>query len=105
MSATIQVWPGERQRADVASELLEAISASTEAEADVVFDCEMSEEGGRFYQDINRYVMVVLPHNYTLAEEDKIWWLTLAEISELKRDSGVFTNEFRSMLSLLIEYL
>ena len=105
LSATCQVLPGESQSVDIVSELCARCAASDEGEARVVFDSRMSEEGGRFYQDVNRYVILMLPDGIEVPDEANFCWLSLAEISVLKRESGVFTNEFRSILSLLLAYL
>lgn len=105
LSVTLQIFPGERQREGVIEELCARVEASAAERAQVVFDCQLSEEGGRFSQEINRYVVMVLPEGCSAPDEENLSWLSLAEISDLKRESGVFTNEFRSILSLLLAYL
>jgi oxidase EvaA len=105
LSVTLQVFPGERQRDGVVEELCAQVEAFAGKRAQVVFDCQLSEEGGRFFQEINRYVVMVLPEGCSAPDEENLSWLSLAAISALKRESGVFTNEFRSILSLLLAYL
>ncbi len=105
LSATGQVLPGEPQSVDMVNELCARCAASEHGEAQIIFDCRTTEEGGRFFQDLNRYVIVLVPDRIQLPDEANICWLTLAEINVLKRESGNFTNEFRSILSLLLVYL
>jgi oxidase EvaA len=67
--------------------------------------CRQSEEGGRFYQDENDYEVVVIDAGVELPDSDGYRWLTLAEVRELMRHSGVFSMEFRGVLALLLAYL
>ncbi|KMM17098.1 hypothetical protein SYNGFB01_06275 [Synechococcus sp. GFB01] len=70
-----------------------------------MFDCMMPKEGGRFFRDINRYRVVIAPEDAMTNEDPLSIWLTLAEITALKSIPGVFTNEFRSLLSLFVRFL
>jgi len=105
LSVTLQVYPGETQGRDVVGELCARCEAFGAADAQVVYDCRLSEEGGRFFREVNRYVVLVVPDGFSAPDEESLCWLSLAEISDLKRESGVFTNEFRSILSLFLSYL
>lgn len=105
LSATVQVFPGESRSQDKLATLLDSCRQADSQHEPVLFDCLMSEEGGRFYQDINRYVILQMPDNLPAWEDDDVRWLTLAEINAVKGRQGVFTNEFRSVLSLLLRYL
>lgn len=104
LSSSHQLFPGSDEQPDP---LEDAVSRWTahRGRSPVVFDCVMSEEGGRFYHDLNQYRLIVAPPDHPFEGEPDTIWLTLAEITALKHVPGTFTNEFRSMLSLLLHYV
>ena len=104
LSSTFQIFPGHTNSDDSWYSIFED-SQWVHDQASVVFDCMMSEEGGRFFRDINRYRVVMAPEDATANEDPLAIWLTLAEITALKSIPGVFTNEFRSLLSLFLRFL
>jgi len=70
---------------------------------EILAESLQSDEGGRFFQDINRYRIIDAGEVYKV---DEGWhWLTLAEIKELISKGSYFTNESRSVLSLLLWWL
>ena len=69
----------------------------------ILIESLQSDEGGRFFQDTNRYRVIDVGDAY---EIDEGWyWLTLAEIKTLINKGSYFTNESRSALSLLLQWL
>ena len=69
----------------------------------VVTECCQSEEGGRFYQDSNRYRIVDIGD---ACDVDRMaCWLTLGDIRRLLDEPGWLTNEARSALSLLLPWM
>lgn len=70
-----------------------------------LIDCRMSEEGGRFFHEWNRYLLSLIPEVAEPQVPDQCEWLSLGEINAVKSIPGVFTNEFRSALSLLLHWL
>jgi oxidase EvaA len=99
ISLPFQQFPGERN--STAQRHLDICMASS----DILVDCLQSEEGGRFFHERNRYLLLRLNAELDLDRPEEYEWLTLAEINELKTGKGVFTNEFRSALTLLMKYL
>jgi oxidase EvaA len=68
---------------------------------DVLLTCRQSDEGGRFFQDEQRYSLVrVDPESVADAV-----WLSLSEIQHLIVLDGWFTNEARSAISLVLSRL
>jgi len=62
-----------------------------------------SEEGGRFYRDVNEYRIIDVGEACAPAPGSQ--WLTLAQIDALLGEGGWFTNEARCALSLLLAWL
>ena len=62
---------------------------------------KQSDEGGRFYRCVSTYCIL---DTGQVSGEDEYLWLTLSEIHSLL-PLGVFNNESRSALSLLLCYL
>jgi oxidase EvaA len=62
-----------------------------------------SDEGGRFYRSISRYRIVELDESVDLGVEPYGYlWLNLGQIYRLLPIQGIFTNEARSALSMLL---
>lgn len=72
-------------------------------------ECWQSEEGGRFYQDKNLFRIVdtgkALAQTTGDESGEKFYWLTLKDIRSLLNEEGWFTNEARSVLSLLLAWM
>ncbi|MBI4319791.1 MAG: NDP-hexose 2,3-dehydratase family protein [Chloroflexi bacterium] len=66
-------------------------------------ECRQSEEGGRFFQDVNHYR--ILDVDQALEVPFGWYWLTLAQIRTLLDGGGWLTNEARSALALLLHWL
>ncbi|MFC1542967.1 NDP-hexose 2,3-dehydratase family protein [Candidatus Neomarinimicrobiota bacterium] len=78
------------------------------SESDTVehLSCTQSDEGGRFYQNIANYRIVEVAEDIEVpVQGNTACWMTLGQIATLLRTAGVFTNEARSVLSLLLGYL
>jgi oxidase EvaA len=59
-----------------------------------------SEEGGRFFKDINKYSLIDIGNIDTVQSDEA--WLNLRQIQILSRRSGIFTSEARSNISLIL---
>lgn len=93
--------PGLSAVAELAPTRMTPLSTQTRAAEDVAevrLQVRQSDEGGRFYQDTACYR--ILDVGETRLDEASIW-LTLAEIKVLL-PLGLFNNETRSALSLLL---
>lgn len=64
--------------------------------------CHQSEEGGRFLQDTNVFEIIDVGDVYDVSEG---YWLNLYQIKKLLNEPGWFTNEARSAISLLLNWL
>jgi oxidase EvaA len=60
-----------------------------------------SDEGSRFFHDVARYSLIDVGSAF---EDDNLLWLTLSEMQHLL-PSGRFTNEARSVISLILRFI
>lgn len=65
---------------------------------------KQSDEGGRFFQDVSEYALLE-DQECSLAPADDQIWLSLGEVQELIQQDGIFTNEARSALSLVLKWI
>lgn len=77
---------------------------SRKIEEEIIISSKQSEEGGRFYQNINNYKIVKVNSNKN-KDSSSLIWLTVSEIENLLKLDGIFTNEARSAISLILSYL
>ncbi|SBO44004.1 NDP-hexose 2,3-dehydratase family protein [Cyanobium sp. NIES-981] len=86
---------------DAEERLLEAIHRR----ATPVLSNLHSDEGGRFYRSVARYSIALLDPADELPVSPSLSWMTLAQIARLVKRQGVFSNEARSLISMLLAYL
>ena len=72
-------------------------------EGKTIIKTRQSEEGGRFFQDINNYRIIDIGEADGKLESS--YWLTLHDTQELLLKGNWFTNEARSVLSLILKWL
>jgi oxidase EvaA len=96
-------WQSDDEAADpgVASRFEAAIGRGQERHAAL-----QSDEGGRFFRSICRYRIVELPEEEVLeVAATHYMWASLGQIYRLSRLKGIFSNEARSVLSMLLAQL
>lgn len=105
LSASITILPGERGRTEdwVEQTLVELIAQENRIE--IMHKCRQSEEGGRFFQDMNDYEIVMLDASVKLPESNDYRWITLSQIRRMIKIPGIFSIEFRGVFVLLIARL
>lgn len=67
----------------------------------VLFDTKQSEEGGRFYHEQNRNVIMLLDEGVRLASQENFLWLTLGQIKEFLRFNNYLNIQVRSLIAAL----
>ena len=65
--------------------------------------CWQSDEGGRFYKDKSKYSLVDIGKIEDFNKE--YLWLNLKQVQELSLQEGVFSNEARSAISLILSMI
>jgi oxidase EvaA len=105
LSATIVVPPGREDSSlsPACSRLLDV--AGSDPGSTLIASCMQSEEGGRFYQDENRYEIVMLDAATLVPPSDEHQWMTLSQVMALKSVPGVLAIELRCVLVLLLKFL
>ena len=68
----------------------------------VVMACRQSDEGGRFFRDVTLYR--IIDRGDGSPDPNKLW-LSLSEVRALLDRGGYFTNEARTLISLLMRHL
>ncbi|MBF6063299.1 NDP-hexose 2,3-dehydratase family protein [Nocardia terpenica] len=69
--------------------------------AQIRYDVVHSEEGGRFYQAQNRYLVVEACDDFPIAAPDDFIWMTVRQIVDLNQHGNYFNVEARSLLAAL----
>jgi dTDP-4-dehydro-6-deoxy-alpha-D-glucopyranose 2,3-dehydratase len=65
----------------------------------VLFDAMQSEEGGRFYQEQNRYIVVETDDDLTLDKHAPFIWMTLGQAKLFIKFNNYFNVEARSLIA------
>lgn len=68
----------------------------------VRYDALLSEEGGRFYHDQNRYMIVELDESQVVDPPSNFAWMTLGQLQEFVRFKNQVNIEARSLLAYLV---
>ena len=69
--------------------------------AEIISDTMQSEEGGRFYRESNRNILLMANESWPILQEDKYIWMTLSQIKQFIKFSNFLNVEARSVLSVL----
>jgi oxidase EvaA len=67
----------------------------------IVFDTLQSEEGGRFYKEQNRNLIVEADENFPLNVPERYTWMTLRQIYKFLRFNNYLNIQARSLISAL----
>lgn len=68
----------------------------------VIFDNYLSEEGGRFFHDVNRNLMILVNDDFSEQLPDRYIWLTLNQVNSLIKFNNYFNIQARSLISTLL---
>jgi len=67
----------------------------------IIFDTRQSEEGGRFYREQNRNLLVEVRDDFPVEIPDNFMWLTLGQIKEFLRFNNYLNIQARSLIAAL----
>jgi len=65
------------------------------------FDSHLSEEGGRFFQYQNRYIIVEVEETTEIPQSNNFIWMSFQQILTLLQSSGVINIHTRSLIACL----
>lgn len=68
----------------------------------MIVDSKQSEEGGRFYHEQNRNVILLLDEDAVLDVPENFLWMTLGQIKEFLRFNNYLNIQVRSLISALL---
>jgi oxidase EvaA len=68
---------------------------------EIRYDVMLSEEGGRFYKNQNRHLIIQVSDNYPIEETERYCWMTLSQIMRYMEFNNLINIEARSLISLL----
>ena len=67
----------------------------------IIFDTLQSEEGGRFYKEQNRNIMIEADRDFPLEVPERFTWMTLRQIYQFLRFNNYLNIQARSLISAL----
>ena len=67
----------------------------------IIFDTLQSEEGGRFYKEQNRNLIVEVGEDFPLEVPERYTWMTLRQIYKFLRFNNYLNIQARSLISAL----
>lgn len=67
----------------------------------IVFDTLQSEEGGRFYREQNRNLLVEADESFPLELPERYTWMTLGQIYDFLKFNNYLNIQARSLISML----
>jgi oxidase EvaA len=100
----LQEFPGEAS-IDPAIESLTAMLEAALGRSELLLGAQQSDEGGRFFHSIATYGIHLLPEDAAIELGEHLAWMTLAQIEALIPRRGFFSNEARSLISMLLTYV
>lgn len=100
MAPTVQCLTGRYQGADAVQPpfLNYVLNASG---GQIVFDTKQSEEGGRFYHEQNRNLVVEAGDDFSYQVPENFCWLTLGQLKEFLRFNNYLNIQARSLIAAL----
>jgi len=75
-----------------------------ESRANIVFDVMLSEEGGRFYHEQNRNVILLVEKREFKYNPDRYVWVSLGTLNALTQINNCLNIQLRNLLMLLSMY-
>jgi oxidase EvaA len=99
LSPTLQSTRSNLRKAHGGTKSRYAEFFETQGPWTIEYDCDQTEDGGRFYQKTNRNMIVRISEKQTIVIPDHFMWLTLAEIKDLLQYPCVINHAVRSIIA------
>jgi len=98
MAPTVQCLTGSYKNSKDLDFLNEVLSAKQE---NIIFDSMQSEEGGRFYKEQNRNVIIEVDDDFSTDVPDNFIWVTLHQLNMFIKFNNYLNIQSRSLLSAI----
>jgi oxidase EvaA len=101
LAPTVQCITGsyDDQDAEYQVQYLDLLLSATPNQ--IMYDVLLSEEGGRFYKNQNRHLIIQISADYPIEESERYRWMTLSQIMGYMEFNNYINIEARSLISLL----
>lgn len=99
LAPTVQCLTGNAEEAIIKPEFYDYIMNARKDQ--VLIDALQSEEGGRFYHEQNRNILVEADENFPLELPERYTWMTLRQIYKFLRFNNYLNIQARSIISAL----
>jgi oxidase EvaA len=99
MAPTVQCLTGKYTKDIDSLPFLDYILAAPKER--IIFDTLQSEEGGRFYKEQNRNIMVLADDNFAIEVPEHYIWMTLNQIHQFLRFNNFLNIQARSLISII----
>lgn len=101
LAPTVQCLTGDYTKAN--SDSVPYLNYILNAEKDnVILDVMQSEEGGRFYQEENRNIIIIVDDNFSEEVHEDFIWMTISQVQILIQFNNFFNIQARSLISHLV---
>lgn len=101
LAPTVQCLTGDYTKSDKNSiPYLEFILNAKKE--NILFDVMQSEEGGRFFQEENRNIMIIVDDQFSEKVQEDFIWMTITQIQLLIQFNNFFNIQARSLIAHLI---
>jgi oxidase EvaA len=98
MAPTVQCLTGNYKAAEVASPVYLDRFLNVKPE-EVLVDTHQSEEGGRFYREQNRNMIILVDDSFSEEVPDNFTWLTLNQLKTFLKFNNFLNIQARSLIS------
>ena len=99
LAPTVQCLTGNAEEAIIKPELYDYIMNARKDQ--VLIDALQSEEGGRFYHEQNRNLLIEADEDFPLELPERYTWMTLRQIYKFLRFNNYLNIQARSIISAL----
>lgn len=99
MAPTVQCITGNFNNEESKSELPYLDFVLSASKKDILFDSFQSEEGGRFYREQNRNVLIKAANDFPIETPPNYIWMTLNQIKMFIRFNNYINIQARSLLA------
>ena len=98
MAPTVQCITGSYKHSDEIPFLKEILNATSDQ---IIFDTLQSEEGGRFYHEQNRNLIIEVDDLFSLVVPENYKWISLSQLTLFLKFNNYLNIQSRSLISAL----